>query len=399
MNSITLYTEEIDDLNEAALELFSQAEEFVFQKNSMGILYTEEDTDYSELYGLLSEKWDFPIVGCTATAMLLGKEGYCGLGISIMLLTADDCEFAAGITEDLNQNNLYKEIGEVYGELRKKLSEEPKLVLTFGGMSRDDVRNVSGDDLVDAIDKATGGIPIYGVLASDGFTFDKFRIFHNEKESMEAEILVLISGNIEPKMICINSVENRANFYYEVTESHSNQVDRLGNSTFVEALAGENLKIDQDDIQGAYLLSPFVYTQEKENGDKIEVARTLMSLNREKGAGNFIGAIPQGSYLSIGIISRADVQKSVQMAFDIVFKELEQKGNKYHTLLCNSCSARFLALANNTAAEAKTYIGRLPEDVSLMGIYANGELCPVKGDKTGKYYNVFHNFTFTILAI
>ncbi|MBR2276275.1 MAG: FIST C-terminal domain-containing protein, partial [Lachnospiraceae bacterium] len=215
----------------------------------------------------------------------------------------------------------------------------------------------------------------------------------------EAEVLVLISGNIEPKMICINSVENRANFYYEVTKSHSNQVDRLGNSTFVEALAGENLKIDQDDVQGAYLLSPFVYTQEKENGDKIEVARTLMSLNREKGAGNFIGAIPQGSYLSIGIISRADVQKSVQMAFDIVFKELEQQDNIYHTLLCNSCSARFLALANNTAAEAKTYIGRLPEDVSLMGIYANGELCPVKGDKTGKYYNVFHNFTFTILAI
>ncbi|MBQ8970202.1 MAG: hypothetical protein IJ073_02665, partial [Lachnospiraceae bacterium] len=88
MNSITLYTEEIDDLNEAALELFSQAEGFVFQKNSIGILYTEEDTDYSELYGLLSEKWDFPIVGCTATAMLLGKEGYCGLGIAIMLLTA-----------------------------------------------------------------------------------------------------------------------------------------------------------------------------------------------------------------------------------------------------------------------------------------------------------------------
>lgn len=40
MNSITLYTEEIDDLNEAALELFSQAEGFVFQKNSIGILYT-----------------------------------------------------------------------------------------------------------------------------------------------------------------------------------------------------------------------------------------------------------------------------------------------------------------------------------------------------------------------
>ena len=401
MNSITLYTEEIDDLNEAAQELFAQAEDFVFQKNSLGILYTEADTDYVGLYRLLSERWSFPIVGCTTMAMFLGKEGYCDMGISVMLLTADDCEFAAGMTEELDQHNCEEEIAKTYRSLKDSLTDDNvKLILTFGGMSTDDCRNVSGDDTVNAINKAAAGdIPIYGAYAADGFTFDRFLMFYNSRISMAAQVLVLISGNINPKLICTNSVENRATFYYEVTKSHSNQVERLGNGTFVEALARENLEIENDDVIGAYLLSPFMLSLKKPNGDDIEVARTLISLNREKGAGNFVGGIPEGSYLSVGLINRADVQKSVKMAFDYIFGELKKSEGTYHTLLCNSCAARFLALANNTAAEAETYIGRLPEDIALLGLYANGEICPVRGDKTGQSYNTFHNFTFTILAL
>ena len=44
-------------------------------------------------------------------------------------------------------------------------------------------------------------------------------------------------------------------------------------------------------------------------------------------------------------------------------------------------------------------MGRLPEGVSFMGYYAYGEYCPMKGMKTGKEYNNFHNFTFTLLII
>ena len=44
-------------------------------------------------------------------------------------------------------------------------------------------------------------------------------------------------------------------------------------------------------------------------------------------------------------------------------------------------------------------VDRLPEDVSLLGIYAYGEYCPERGNKTGTSYNLFHNFTFTIMAL
>ena len=60
MDSIVLYTEEIDDLRDAAEELFSQLESFPLRKNSIAILFAEEDTNYSELYALLSARWSFP---------------------------------------------------------------------------------------------------------------------------------------------------------------------------------------------------------------------------------------------------------------------------------------------------------------------------------------------------
>lgn len=397
MNSLTIYTNEIDDLEEAASELFAQAEGFVFKRNTLGILFAEDESDYDGLYELLAEKWDFPIIGCTAMAVLLGDIGYCGTGISIMLLTADDCDFSIGMTDELNSENFIEKISETYRELKSSLPGEVKLVLTYGAMSTGN-RNVSGDELVHAIDIIAGGIPIYGALASDGLSFDKFRLFYNSKTSRTAQVLVLISGNIDPRFICVNSIENRASFYYEVTKSHSNKVDRLGNETFVDALIHENLEVESTGIQGAYLLSPFVFTLKKPNGDSLEVARTLMSLDRETGAGNFIGGIPEGASLSIGIISQNDVQKSVKKAFDYILNELKSTEPECHTLLCNSCLARFLALASNTTAEAEAYTGSLPEGVSLMGMYADGEICPVKGDISGLYYNMFHNFTFTILA-
>ena len=396
MESIVLYTEEIDDLQEAVREIFEQAEGFLLKKNSLAILFTEDETDYPELYDLLAGKWKFPVVGCTAMAMLLGKQGYCGTGISVLLLTADDCEFAAGITDDLNKGNYERLIGDKLEELKAGLSSEIKLVISYGGMVTDE-QNVAGDDIVAAIDKASGGVPLFGGLAADGFNFNRFRVFCNGTVKQSGQVMVLVAGNIEPKFVYANSVENRASFFYEVTESRSNQVIRLGNGTFMDALKREDMQVSKTDVLGDYILSPFVLTIHQPNGDSVEVARNLSVLNQETGAGCFLGAVPEGSTLSIGIINRSDVQKSVNLSFDKILNEIREHG--YKTLLCTSCCARFLALASNINAEVEAYTGRVPEGVSLAGLYSYGEYCPVRGNKTGELYNMFHNFTFTILAI
>ena len=398
MESITLYTEEIDDLKEATEELFEQLGDFRFRKNSLGILHFEEDTEYGELYELLSARFDFPIVGCTAMAMFLGEQGYRGVGIAMMILTADDCEFSAGMTEELDVDNYKEEIANTYRALRAHLSSEPKLVITYGGMVHEE-RNVPGDDILAAIEACGPGVPIFGALASDSFTFEKIGVNCNGRTTCNGQAMVLISGNIEPRFVTNNSVENRSLSSYVVSESRSNHLMKLENATFVEMLKRENMTVDKENVLADYILSPFVLAVHLPSGDDVEIVRSLSLLNLEDGSGAFLGAVPEGAILSIGLINREDVQKSVDKTFEKVFEFLRQPDNPYHTLICASCGARFFALAGNTAAEAETYAGKLPKGVSLLGIYGNGEICPIIGNKSGAIYNSFHNFTFTIMMI
>ena len=73
MESIVVYTEEIDDLEYAARELVSGAEDFAFRKNTLGILFAEDETEFEELYGILSESWSFPIIGCSGMALMTAE--------------------------------------------------------------------------------------------------------------------------------------------------------------------------------------------------------------------------------------------------------------------------------------------------------------------------------------
>ena len=398
MKSIELYTEEIDDIEEAIQDLLAQAKEFEFKKNSMAILFADEDMDYEELYKHLSKEWDFPIIGCTALAMLTGTKGYVPSGIAILILSADDCQFSVGMTGELNIHNFKEEINKTYQQVKSKLSSREKLVISYGSgvMEEDDA---PGNEIVKAI-SALGNreIPLFGACASDGFSFENFHVYCNGEITRKGQVIALIAGNVNPHFVSINSVGDRASFLYEITKSNSNKVYEVGNTTFVEALKKEGMQVEKTNVLGDYILTPFVVTMVMSDGDRIEVTRNLSMLNHETGAGVFMGNMPQGSTISIGILNRGELKSTVEEAFEIILKELAKCEDKYETLLCSSCCARFIGLANNTSLEGDTYLGRLPKHISLIGMYGYGEYCPVTGKETGRRYNMFHNYTFTILA-
>ena len=397
MDSITLYTEEIDELSEAADELFAQAESFSFKKNSMAIIFVEEETDYEGLYAILSGKWKFPIMGCTAMAMFHGDRGYCDVGISVMLLTADDCEFSVGMTGELTKDNYNSEIASVYGRLKSALDGKEKLVITYGGMVTSE-HNVGGDDLVNAISAQGENVPVYGGSAADNFNSKNIKVFCGDRVTGSGQVMALVAGNIHPRFVSINSIEKKGSYAYEVTRSDGNRVFRLGQDSFVGTLRRENMATDKPDVFVDYLLTPFIVSISKPNGDKVEAARSLSVLNMEDGSGSFLGAVPEGAVLNIGIVRREDVQKTVGKAMDEILSKMKETGQEYKTMLCTTCCARFLALGGNVSAETDSFKGFIPPSISLMGMYSNGEYCPARGNVTGEEYNMFHNFTFSVLA-
>ena len=399
MDSIVLYTEEIDDLREAAEDLFAKADSFALKKNTLGILFAEEETDYPALYAQLSSRWKFPIIGCTTLAMLLAEQGCARTGISLLLLSSDDCEFAVGMTGELDNENYRAEIKSLCASLSQGLSAPPKLVLTYGGMVASE-RNVPEDEVIGAMEEALGkNIPVYGSVASDGFSFNNYRVFCGDRVTTSGQAVALVTGAVDPVFVSTNSVENRADVTFEVTKAQGNKVMRLGSGTFVEALTRENMEVSKQNVVGDYFLSPFVLSIDLGDGDVAEITRTLSLLNLETGTGVFLGGVPEGSIVRLGILNQKDVQKSVNQAFEKMLAMLSKFGKNPHALLCNSCAARYLAMASNTDAEAEAYQGRLPEGISFLGMYGNGELCPIYGNQTDRIHNFFHNFTFTIMAI
>ena len=397
MDSIVAYTEEIDDMDQAASEIFEQVKNFTFHRQTIGIVFVDEETDYSGLYRKLSEKWKFPIVGCTAMAMLV-TDGFRNLGISVMLLSADDCDFAVGITDDFYIDNYKEALEHTYRETLAKLPDKPKLIITYGSMVTEN-EHVDADFVLKILDEISDHVPICGAVASDGFSFSGYKVFLNDHIGCHCQAMVMISGNIDPKFYTVNSIKNKSTSTYKVTEAKRNIVYRLNQSTFIDVLRQENMMVSKKIVMGDYILSPFVITLEYPNGDIVEGARTLSYLDHESGAGAFLGDLPEGAILSIGIINRSDVQTSVEAGFDKVVEELKRNEGKYKTILCSTCCARFIALGSNPAAEAEAYLGRLPPGVSLMGIYSYGEYGPVYGSKTHNHYNLFHNFTFSIILL
>ena len=397
MDSITAYTEEIDDLAQAASEIFEQVKDFTLHRNSIGLIFAEEETNYAELYEILKQKWDFPIVGCTAMAMLLGRE-FRNLGISFMIISADDCYFSAAVTDDFSIENFQEKLEETYRKAESALPEKPRFILTLGEMVKEDT-DVDADYVLSELNRLSGNLPVYGSLASDGFSMGGYRIFCNDQIRKHGQVIILVAGNVEPKFYHINSINNKATSSYLVTESKRNIVYRLGQDTFVDVLRQQGMNVDKRMVLGDYILSPFVVSMEYPNGDQVEYARTLAYLDQEHGSAGFLGSIPDNAVMSVAIISRADVQTSVAKGFDQVFEDLRNSNGRYKTILCSTCSARFIALGSDTDAEAQAYRKGLPDDVSLIGIYSYGEFCPTKGSKTGNFYNSFHNFTFSILMI
>ncbi len=394
MESIVLYSEEIDELNETAEELFSQAKDFSFKKNTMGIFFCDPDLDYGELYPILRERWDFPIVGATALSSFTGDGGFKKTGISFMLITADDCGFACGMTEKLSQENYTEEIQKTARSLDGVSELSTKLILTYGGI----IDGVMGDDIIRAVDSIGEKVPIYGALASDILTYDSHRVFCNERSEREAEVLVFISGNISPRFLNVASITTRANFSYTITKAGDNKVYRVGDSTFVDALKASGMESGKADVLSDFVLSPFILTLKQEDGASVEVFRNVAFLDEEEGSGSFLGGVASGTALEIGLISQTDLNDSVREAFSEVLKILKAPENTCRTIICSSCASRYLAIGGRGDLETGGYSERLPDGVSLMGMYSYGEICPVEGENN-KFYNVFHNSTFTILMV
>ena len=393
MKSIDLFTAEIDDLDIAIADLEKQLAGFSLQKNSAGIVFAHPDTDFQELSTKLQQKIPVSLVGCTAMAMLTTK-GFQTEGISVHIMTGDDCTFVTGVTEEVNLDNIQEKIQNLYQE--KVNGEEPKVIIAYGNLPMD----VPGDTLKNCMDVVSKGVPLYGGLASDNFTRDQCKVFCDDQIIHYGVAILAICGGVQPALQYQFSVANFLDYEAEITAVQGNKVQKLGDKTLMEAIKDAGMLVLDKELFCEYAGAPFRVKYQNAAGDNIEYMRHLVCVDKKEGSGIFLGSMPQGAKVKIALLSRDDIHNSVAAAVKTAINQVYRTKNyKYHTVLVTSCASRLMNYSKDITNEALEYVSVVAHGMSMSGFYSFGEFCPIEGNKSGKQYNAFHNTTFTILLM
>ena len=395
MRSLQAFTNEVDDISLAVSQLKEGIDMSLLQTNTCGIVFCGFEPDMEELVRTLNEVFDFPFFGCTGIGVL-STGGYSQSSISLLVLTADDVCFSIGMTRDIEGPDDICAFADTYNECTALLHDEAKLIFTYVPW----LTNVTFDDIVSLLDEESGQVPVYGGVASDGWTFDSTYVFTNEGVSQNCGVMMVVSGNVRPIFTIEHSTTLTTNLHKTVTKAEGTVVYELDGRPVTDFIREMGLITDKTQVILDFLGTPFLATQKTSDGDEIDTLRCLGVIDHENHSCGYIGRIDEGSELNMVLISKEDIEASVKMAFDEILEKISQSRDyKYSSIFCSSCAARYCLLVADKNAEGRAYEGRLPDGLNVQGVYIYGEFCPAKGKKNGRLYNVLSNETFTILAI
>lgn len=396
MKSISLFTEEMDDLEVGVQELQQQIQSFDLGKNTVGIAFAHADTDLEELGRRLKRAFDFPVIGCTAMSMFAEHEGYATDGISLQVFTADDCSFATGLTDEINLDNFDQTISDTYSAMREEMDEDPKLIIAFATKTQE----MPGDRFVNVLNKLGNEAPVFGGFGSDNFVFEDCRVFANDEVRRVGVAMVAITGRIKPVFKCQFSVETIAEFDGVATKTDGSTVYTIGDKTFIDAVSATGINSQGDDAFVDFVGTPFLITYENAEGKEIQVMRHLEAIDFEVGSGTFLGCVPEGARVQIAMFSKKDIAKSVGQAIQSAIIDISnEKDFKYTTALIVSCASRLMSFSNDIAVETAGYTNVVPPGIEFSGFYSFGEICPVTAKGDDRFINCFHNSTFTFVVM
>lgn len=387
MNSTVRVTFEMDDLSLTVKQLTAGiGSDFKLERNSVGILYCYSDFEVEELADSLQAELSFPIIGSTAVATLDRKNGLNELAATLMVLTADDCEFNTAVTQPLTVDDTVQKIQQAYSQVSAE--KPPELIIAFAPYSLD----IMVDKYAEAFNTVAPGVAVCGGVTSfnsvDSCGHEGLIIYHGKTYS-DSMAIISITGNIRPlfsvQVISSSPVERKR----KVTEADGGIIYKVGNEKFTDYLKDVGLpveKLAKSIGTIAFSCNPLQVEYPLEDGAKpFSYFRTLHEINLEEGSGTSVGGVPLGATISVNPMTRQDISKTALEAMAQLEKKImaaseEVSEYRYSTILAISCVARFMVMIPNSGEEASQLKKIIPDGMVMSGYYSNGELGPVQAE-------------------
>ena len=378
---ITMYTartSEIDEIDEAISEIKNQIDFTALKKNAGGLIFCHIDFIESGMLAALCEELPFDIIGMTSMVSA-DEHGYGLYDLNLTVLTSDEVTFEVGMSDSIDHDNYIAETDRLYKRIRSNVENDPTMIFTFMPY----IRDVSGYEVVAAMDAACQGIPMWGSITNSiDFNYETVQTICNGKCLSAGVAMMFLNGPVEPKFIVSsiperNISDNRA----IITKSDGAILHEVNDMPILEYLANIGLVITKENITTTPLLMYY-------EGAKEPVSLGFYTLF-EDGSVLTGGEMPLGTPFAVGNI---DAQGIFESAEDGLKQVLDFKDRQATLLL--PCVTRYIMLAPDQESELRMIKDKLANsgDPFMMG-YSGGEICPMPG-ADGKLHNRFHNYTF-----
>ena len=385
MKMLNAWTLEIDEPDVAVAQIMAQLDmENSLLAHSAGFITCSYEYVETGTVKAICEALPFEVVGCTTlTNSVNQKAGILLLCLSV--LTADDCRFSTASACTLG-GNIRNNVNQAFRQAAESLDAPPKLALTFLPM----VSTISGEDMLNALDGAANGIPIFGTVGcdSDPAHFDNTYVIHNGTCSKDCMSILLISGQVTPRFIVGATSEH--NLYRQqavITRSEGNILKEVNDVSARDYFASIGLM--QDNGLEAVSAVPFVIDH---NDGSQPLARAIYAIF-DDGSAICGGTMPEDATLSIGQLNISDVISTTEQSLEQLLNNKEING-----IIMFPCIGRNLVLGATPLREIDKVREMLGNSLPWHVAYAGGEICPVYNN-TGDIMNCFHNFTFIACAI
>lgn len=391
MKSYQAFSDEIDNLELAVEQIAKQVENFNLSPNTGGVLYCGSEVNTSALCKILWERLKFPFIGTTCLGQFT-NDGYHEASICLNLFTGEDISFSGGMTGELTSENMIEEIKEAYANLKNKMKRPEVSMLLYIPW----YPGVVYDEILDALTEASGGIPIFGGICSDEWTFDNcYALCHHGAFKNRAAIL-MVGGDFNPQFVTSFSINWTSENSVNITKASGTTVYEIEGQPASEYFNSIGLHFLHENVFSDCLSSPMILKYTDSEGKEQTVIRNLFTVNNEDGSVTFAGRVLEGSKMNLALTSRIainqTIDKPVDEILDVTETEYEPSG-----VLVSSCTGRYCLTVADKNIECSALHRAVERGLIVGGGYLNGEFCPIKDESTGKYTTVLNNETFTLM--
>jgi hypothetical protein len=322
------------------------------------------------------------LMGSTSSAEMSSTSGYLEDSVSLALFASDDVDVTAGLGLGLDRD-VDGACRAAVAEARSKTDRDPKVCVVFA-----DAGIVEPQRTLDALAAAlpdgvvvVGGGSAWHDLGSGAPSWQ----FCNERVTSEGVAVLLFSGPVAYS-IAVGTGWRSLGASGVITRSAPGQVDEIDGRPAIEFLARY-----LDVTAPASFGNPLAV---REVGANESYLRGVSGSDASSGALSVFGSIPVGSTVQLTTATTEDILAGTRQSLAAATADFPA-GTRPEAALMFSCVVRRMLLGSRASTEVELARTEFGPSVALAGLYCYGEIGPVSGSPSSRYFNT----TFVTLLL